>query len=145
MRAIQQGNMYRDYTPPLKSRERERYCRSYTLVLDLPDYAFFMDLMTRLLPQALYKAEFDVKMGLSIVNPIDQFNRKQGLKLALGKMKELKAHITRFTILKSGDFGIDLSIVDTNFRVIMSQRNNRAFVDSCHYDDALNLYNNVFR
>lgn len=128
MKAIQHRN-YIGYTPCLADRLADRY-RPYTLIIDVPDYAFWVNAIKQTKFSELASLELEVYIGLSVVNPADQFNRKEGLKVATAAMKPVPVLLERIDIHKSGDIELRINVCDAvnPIKIILGNRAERALI-----------------
>jgi hypothetical protein len=146
MRVIQQGNTFRGETPPVG--DRIRYYddeRSYTLVLELEDYAFWKDLVVNTEFSKIFDMEFDIRVGMSIVNPRDQFCRKTGLKLALTSMMTVKIQLQQIRIAEKGDIDLIFMLCgQVQVAVTFGSRGKRALMRHRYSHSAKGLYSALY-
>jgi hypothetical protein len=144
MRAIQHHNMFRDNTPSPKDRHLYDDQRSYTLVVDLEEYGFWKDLIVQTEFSKIFKLEFDLEIGISILHPVDHFNRKVGLKTALSNMQTVKAKLKKIEIQSSGDIQLRFDLYDTPIFILMGVSGNRAIIMRHHSFSILELFSDIF-
>jgi hypothetical protein len=145
MRAIQHNNAFGDRFPSYTDRLKyHKDVRSHTLVVDLEAYSFWKDLITQTEFSKIFEIEFDLKIGMSIVHPADQFNRKEGLKMALSNMKTERVKLSNIEIQSSGDIELSFDIHGTALRILMGVSGNRAIITRKYTYSALKLFADIF-
>lgn len=141
MRAIRHSQLYYDNTPT--TRERLKYKdgpRASTLILDLPDSEFFRDAIYN---GSIFDLDIACTIGLSIVNPLDQFCRKIGMSNALKQLKETTFKVNRLHIENNKDIDLSISFAGSDDRMWVKVGKTKAFIDSnCHY--VLDLYTALY-
>jgi hypothetical protein len=145
MRAIQQENVFHDRVPNLARRQSDYdHCRPYTMVVDMDGYEFWRDLLRQADLSTLSKCEFDIYIGLSIVNPVDQFNRRVGLATALSNMKLIKVTLNYIRVDSSGDIELELNLFDHQLRLLLGHRSNRGLITGNYVLEASELYHHLY-
>jgi len=146
MRVIQHCNLFKDRLPP--QRNRVKYCddnRPYTLVLEIPDFSFWKDALRANDLSSIFKVEIGGEIGISIVNPVDQFDRKKGLKLALESLKFITMTVEELRLKSNGDIVVALNIAgQSGVMVSVGRSKDRAIVMRNYSFDILNMHRTIY-
>lgn len=146
MKIVKHGTLYHNMTPPMRERKMFHVFneREYTIVMDVPDYSFWKEVITQAVSfENIFKVKVPIKFGMSVVNPLDIFCRKEGLKLAQDSSKDLEASLSSVEIEASGDLKIQLVLENHDkhyVTVLLGHKGCRGIIVSDHHEEALFMH-----
>lgn len=119
-RVVSQNNTFGADTPSKGVRkmfDKMNYEMPSTVVMEnIPAYDYWREALSN-----LEFKQLTIKLGISITNPVDQFNRKIGLKLASERMVDLQVVPTAITVNSNQDIEVSFNYAGTQRHVFSVQ------------------------